>query len=62
MQLLGEDNWGNPSVNGHFSLELGYMVGHRNPLGQNTVRGLDALGSMDLGQEGQNLETLLYFP
>jgi hypothetical protein len=61
MQLLGEDNWGNPSVSGHFSLELDIMVGHGNPLVENTLQCLDPLGRKDLRQEEQNQDPLFCF-
>jgi hypothetical protein len=54
MQILGEDDWGNPPRNGNFSLELEDTVGHGNPLGQNMVQSLDPLGIMDLRQEEPN--------
>jgi hypothetical protein len=61
MQLLGEDNWGNPTRNRHFSLELEDMVGHGNPLVENTLQCLDPQRRKDLGQEEQNQDPLLSF-
>jgi hypothetical protein len=40
MQLLGEDNWGNPLVSRHFSLGLEDVVGQRNALVENNLQNL----------------------
>jgi hypothetical protein len=49
-QLLGEDNWGNPLVNGHFSLELEDMVGQGNPLVENTLWNLHTYFVVQVGE------------